>query len=51
MDRLRQCRAHLMQALGTTGWGESQRRGEVMSTPQAIDYALASFDALAGLGD
>jgi hypothetical protein len=51
VERLRDCRDRLMDTLGTAGWDESQRRGQAMTVPQAIDYALASLDAIARLGD
>jgi predicted ATPase/DNA-binding SARP family transcriptional activator len=51
VERLRDCRARLRETLGLTGWDESQRRGRPMSALEAIDYALASLDAIARLGD
>jgi hypothetical protein len=51
LQRLRLCRARLMETLDATAWDESQRRGQSFTTEEAIDYALACLEAFSSLGD
>jgi hypothetical protein len=47
-QRLKHCRTQVIERLGPAGWEASRLRAGAMTVPEAIDYAVASLDALAG---
>ncbi|HVL83203.1 MAG TPA: hypothetical protein VM367_02770 [Pseudonocardia sp.] len=45
-DRLRRCRAQLVETLGPERWRETQRRGDAMRVDEAVVTALAALERL-----
>ena len=48
LERVGRCRATLEETLGPVAWADARRRGNQMTGPEAIEYALASLEILSG---
>jgi hypothetical protein len=45
-ERLRRCRAQLIESLGTGRWQEAERRAQIVPVEAALDRALAALETL-----